>query len=51
MPGTMFLETIGFTQEDVHRKEVFVNGEYHERHRYAVLAKEWREADTQVQSE
>lgn len=51
-PASMrVLEANGFTKEGIHRKEAFVNGAYHDRHRYAVLVEEWREADTQVQSE
>lgn len=34
------LEGNGFTHEGTHRKEAFVNGEYHDRHSYGVLADE-----------
>lgn len=45
------LEKNGFTREGVRRKEAFVNGEYHDRYCYGVLAEEWDKADTQVDSE
>lgn len=36
------LEKVGFTEEGVHRKEAFVNGEFVDVHRYGLLASEWR---------
>lgn len=35
------LEGNGFTHEGTYRQEAFVNGEYHDRHSYGVLAEEW----------
>ena len=36
------LEKVGFTEEGVHRKEAFVDGEFVDIHRYGLLAREWR---------
>lgn len=36
------LESIGFTQEGVHRDAVFVDGAYHDTYWYGLLEEEWR---------
>lgn len=38
------LEKVGFTEEGVHRKEAFIDGEYVDIHSYGLLAREWRAA-------
>ena len=36
------METLGFTEEGVHREERFANGEFHDKHRFGLLVHEWR---------
>ncbi|QSX01062.1 GNAT family N-acetyltransferase [Haloterrigena alkaliphila] len=36
------LESVGFTEEGVHRDEVFIDGEYQDTYWYGLLEDEWR---------
>jgi RimJ/RimL family protein N-acetyltransferase len=36
------MESLGFTEEGVHREERFANGEFVDVHRFGLLAREWR---------
>lgn len=41
-PSRRLLESVGFTQEGVHRDEKFIDGEYQDAYWYGLLADEWR---------
>lgn len=41
-PSRRLLESIGFTQEGVHRDEVFIDGTYQDAYWYGLLEDEWR---------
>lgn len=42
-PSRRLLESVGFTQEGVHRDDEFVDGEYHDVCWYGLLADEWHQ--------